>query len=130
MVDALRKIRSSINRIIIGKEKNGFCLQKDALFNIINLANQLHRLKSTYPDSPKYGKIYFSEIQAPNLIKLKLNHLLQAVKVYEKAIWKNMLYKHKGFIFENRTRNEVVDELFRKARKDAAITSDFSNIFK
>lgn len=75
LVDILKKIRSSINYIIIGKKRNGFHPQKNVSFDILSLANQLHRLKSIYLDIPKHGKIYFSENQILNLIKLGLNHL-------------------------------------------------------
>lgn len=74
-VDALRKIRSSMNHIVVGKKRDGYLPTKDASFDIISLADQLHRSKSTYPEGSKYGKIYFSKNQVPNLVKLGLNHL-------------------------------------------------------
>ena len=57
-----------MNCVIIGKEREGFCSQKNTLFDILSLANQLHRSKSTYPEGPERGKIYFSENQVPNLV--------------------------------------------------------------
>ena len=86
LVDVLRKVRSSINCVIIRKERNGFCPQKDASFDILNLADQLHRSKSTYPEGSKRGKIYFSENQVLNLVQLGLTHLPQAVKAYKEAV--------------------------------------------
>lgn len=68
-VDALKKVRSSMNRIVIGREKKGYHPQKDASFDILSLANQLHRSKSTHPEGPERGKIYFSENQVPDFIK-------------------------------------------------------------
>lgn len=130
LVDILRKVRSSINRIIIGKEKNGFCPQKNFLFHILSLANQLYRSKSTYSDGPERSKIYFSENQVSNLIKLGLNHLPQAMKSYKKAVQKDMMHKYKASMLEDGFGNEVVNELFRQAKEDATVTSDFSDFFK
>ena len=74
-VDALRKVRSSINCIIVGKEKDGYHSTKDAAFDILSLANQLHRSKSTYLEEQERGKIYFLENQVPDLVKLGLEYL-------------------------------------------------------
>lgn len=74
LVDALKKIRSFINCIIVDKEKNGYHPINNASFDILSLANQLHRLKSTYPERLKRGKIYFSENQVPDLVKLGLEY--------------------------------------------------------
>lgn len=41
-VDALRKVRSSLNKVIIGRERSGYHPTKDSLFDILSLANQLH----------------------------------------------------------------------------------------
>ena len=64
-----------MNCVIIRKERDGFRPQKNASFDILSLANQLHRLKSTYPEGPERDKIYFSENQVPNLVQLGLTHL-------------------------------------------------------
>lgn len=50
-----------MNQIIIGREKKGYQPKKDVLFDKLSLANQLYRLKSTYPKGPKCSKIYFLE---------------------------------------------------------------------
>lgn len=42
-----------MNRIVISKEKDGYHSQKDGFFDILNLANQLHKSKSTYPEGLK-----------------------------------------------------------------------------
>lgn len=86
LIDALRKVKSFINCIIIDKEKNGYYLTKDRFFDILSLANQLHKSKSTYLKRPKRGKIYFSENQILDLIKLGLIHLSQAIRPYKEAI--------------------------------------------
>lgn len=58
-----------MNWIIIGRKKEGYHSQKDTLFNILSLINQLHKSKSTYPKDSKRDKIYFSKNQVLNLIK-------------------------------------------------------------
>lgn len=78
-VDILRKMRFLMNKIMIGKERDRYHPQKDASFNILNLADQLHQSKFTHLQEPECGKIYFSKNQVPNLIKLGLEHLLKAV---------------------------------------------------
>lgn len=60
---------------MISRKKKGYHPQKDISFDILSLTNQLHRLKSTYLESPKRGKIYFSENQVLNLIKQEKKHL-------------------------------------------------------
>lgn len=42
-------MRSSINKIIINKEKDSYYPQKDAVFDISSLVNQLYKSKFTYP---------------------------------------------------------------------------------
>lgn len=69
LVDILKNIRFLINQIVIGRKRQDYYPQKDTLFNIMNLANQLYKLKSTLLNSAKYGKIYFPENQIPDLIK-------------------------------------------------------------
>lgn len=88
----------------------------------------MHRSKSTYPEGPKHGKIYFSENQVPNLVQLGLTHLPRAVKASKKAVQKNKV--HKASILEDGVGNKVVDELFRQARKDATVTSNLTDLFK
>ena len=123
-VDTLRKVRSLMNRIIIGRERDGYHPQKDSSFDILSLADQLHRSRSTFLEGPERGKIYFSENQVPDLINLSLEYLPRAVKAYKEAIWKNSIYKNADDA-EAETINESVEELFRQARDESAITSDF-----
>lgn len=59
-----------MNQIMIKWESNGKHPQKDAAFDILSLADQLHLSKSTDPKGPEQGKIYFSENQVPDLIDL------------------------------------------------------------
>lgn len=75
LLDTLRKIRFSINCIIVDKEKNRYYLTKNKIFDILTLTNQLQRLEVTYSDRPKCDKIYFLENQVANIVKLGLEHL-------------------------------------------------------
>lgn len=126
-VDALRKVRSSMNRIVIGKERDGYHFQKDASFNILSLVDQLHRSKSTYPEGPEQGKIYFSENQVPDLIKLGLEHLPKAVRAYKEVIRKDSVYVEENALSGDIAGNETVEELFRQVREDGAVTSELYN---
>lgn len=69
LVDVLKKVRSLINWIIIGREKEDYYAQKDTLFDILSLVNQFNRSKSTYSKGSKDVKIYYLENHIPNLIK-------------------------------------------------------------
>lgn len=110
-----------MNQIIIGRERDGYHPQKDSSFDILSLANQLHRSRSTYLEGPERSKIYFSENQVPDLIKLSLEYLPHVVKAYKEAVRKNSAHSEAA---EADTVNESVEELFRQARDDLAITSD------
>lgn len=120
-IDTLKKVRSSMNWIIIGRKRDGYHPQKDSSFDILSLADQLHRSRSTYLEGPKRGKIYFSENHIPDLIKLSLEYLPHAVKAYKEAIRKNSAY---GEAAKADTINESIEELFRQAKNDSAVTSD------
>lgn len=58
-----------MNQVIIGQEQEAKHLQKNSFFDILSLANQLYRSKSTLPEGPEHSKIYFSENQVSDLIK-------------------------------------------------------------
>ena len=117
-----------MNQILVGKQRDGYHPQKNALFDILSLPNQLHRSKSTYPKGPELSKIYFSKNQVPDLISLELNHLPQTVKAYKKAVRKDYVYDEKALDIE--PGNETVDELFREAKNNAAVTSNLKNLYE
>lgn len=85
-------MRFSICQIVIGREKKGYRRQKNDLFNILSLANQLHRLKSTYLKDLKSRKIYFLENQIPDLRKQGPEYLAQAIKSYKETIKKGLAH--------------------------------------
>lgn len=117
-----------MNRVVVGKQRDGYHPQKDASFDILSLADQLHRSKSTYPKGPERGKIYFSENQVPDLISLGLNHLPRAVKAYKEAVRKDYVHDEKALDAE--PGNETVDELFREAKDNAAVTSNLEDLYE
>lgn len=67
-VDLLKKVISSINKIVIGKEWDRYHPRKNASFDILSLADLLHKSKSTHPQGLKHSKIHFSENQVPDFI--------------------------------------------------------------
>lgn len=115
-----------MNQIVIRREKDCYHSQKDVLFDILSMANPLHRSKYTYLDSSKYGKIYFSENQVPDLIKQEQKHLPQAIKSQKELVKKDLTYKENKLMLdvEARVENEAIDKLFAQAREDATITFD------
>lgn len=70
-VNALRKVRSSMNEIIIGHQKKGYHPQKDASFDILSLADQLHWSHFTNPNNlpANAGIKYFLENNVPDLLR-------------------------------------------------------------
>lgn len=68
-------MRFSMNRIVIDRKKEGYHLKKNALFDLLNLANKLYRLKSSYLKSPKHDKIYFLKNQISNLLNKRKKYL-------------------------------------------------------
>lgn len=64
---------------------------KDASFDILSLADQLYRSKSTIPDGPKPGKIYFSENAAPDLLEEGEAVLHREVDRYNLSLSRNEL---------------------------------------
>lgn len=133
-VDFLRKVRSSLNKVIVGRERSGYHLTKDPSFDILSLADQLHRSKSTDPSGPEQGKIYFSENQVPNIIKQGRKYLYQAIEAYKDSVEKNHILNSASLekdlqLLELEGQNEALNELFIQARDDAAVTSDTSELY-
>ncbi len=95
-VDTLTKIRAEMNKVIIGKKRSGRHPTKDALFDILSLADQLYHFRSTTPDGFEPGKIYFSENPAPDLWKQCLNQLQISVWVFNKLLRKNEVVEDRG----------------------------------
>lgn len=136
-VEALGKVRLSLNRIVAGQQRGGNHPIKDASFDILSLADQLYRSKSTIPDGPGTGKIYFSENQVPNLLKEGKKNLYRAVDMYNDTVTKNKVLDptsdedtREGLqIPELVGQNESVNELFNQARDEATVTSDLSELY-
>lgn len=112
-VDTLKKVRSSMNRIIIGQERGGRHPQKDSSFDILSLADQLHRSKSTIPEGPEQGKICFSENQVPNLVKQGKTYLHRAIRLYNETIGRERVHEDELEVQELSGKNENINELFK-----------------
>lgn len=137
-VDPLRKVRLMMNEIIVGRERKGRHPEKDSSFDILSLADQLHRSKSTNPDGPQKGKIYFSENQVPDLLLEGKQAFSQQTYLYNKSIRENLILSTidtKAMATENPPEleelegsNESVNELFNSARAESNLTSDLSGL--
>ena len=136
LVDALYKVRLFLNKIIAGRQRGGNHPIKDASFDILSLADQLYRSKSTIPDSPGTGKIYFSENQVPDLLKEGKRTLHRAVDLYNDTITKNKVLdpasevnREDVQIPELVGQNKSVNELFNQAKDEATATSNLSELY-
>ena len=130
-----------MNRIITGRERKGHHPKKNLSFDILSLADQLHQSKSTLPEGPEQGKIYFFENKAPELFKQGQNFIRRKVDVYNKFIennemisWENNKEATNKFIktpelFDELVgNNEKINEIFNLARQEADLTSDLSKL--
>lgn len=81
-----------MNKIITGHEqRSGRYSIKDALFDILSLASQLYRSKSTNLDGFKYEKIYFSENQVFDLLMQGKKYLYSNIHTYNESLEKYAL---------------------------------------
>lgn len=136
LIDTLYKVRLSFNEIVAGRQRGGNYLIKDALFDILSLADQLYRAKSTIPDGSGPGKIYFSENQMFDLLKEGKRTLHYAVDLYNDIITKNKVLnpvsevnREDVQIPELVGQNKSVNELFNQARDKATVMSDLSELY-
>ena len=123
-----------INWIVIGQERDGKHSWKDAAFDILSLADQLHRSKSTDPKGPEQKKIYFSENQFPDLIDLGQKYLAQAIALYNESIERgqggtNTIGKDALALEPDKDQKQIVDELFNQAWKEALVTLEVLKLF-
>lgn len=106
LVDALRKVRLNMNNVLVGRDHSGkpdiYLLlkrtvwltkvqlgrhsTKDASFNILSLADQLYQSRSTNPDGPKPGKIYFSKNPVPDLLVQGEKAWIKNVLAYNESL--------------------------------------------
>lgn len=133
-------MRTSMNKVIAGRNWTGKHLTKDVSFDILSLADQLYRSKSSHPDGPERGKVYFSENQAPDLMKQGKTHLHTNILSYNEAINQHALsipiseqelalFNEKIEIRKLEGQNESVDEQFSLARAEASVTSDLPELY-
>lgn len=92
LVDMFQKIRFSINKIITGLEQRFKRYSiKNALCDILSLADQMHKSKSTNSNSPKCEKIYFWENQVPDLLMEGKKYLHFKIHSYNELVEKYAL---------------------------------------
>ena len=144
-VDALAKIRRVLNQVVVGQDRSGRHLTKDASFDILSLADHLHRSKSTLPGGPVDGKIYFSENPMPDLLEDGVEYLTRAVEAYNESVKKSeapaAVVNGKEVPGEagssiqfpieliQEADNETVNDLFLAAREGSQMTSDLADLF-
>lgn len=113
-------------------------LTKNALYDILSLADQLYYSKSIISDSFKQKKIYFSKNTAFNLLKESEVIFYEEVNCYNLSLSKNKLLtimsneytlKEEILISKLQENNEWVNKLFNQAQKTAAIISDFFKLY-
>lgn len=133
-VDTLDKVRRAMNRVVIGREKSGYHPKKDALFDIISLADQLYQFRSTTPDGSHRGKIYFSENPMPDLVTEGIQTLGHNISVFNESLEKNKVFKS---LADNTSEvesgadvgnNKNVNEIFLSAQETSSLISDLTGI--
>ena len=137
-VDALAKVRQVINRVIVGREQDSYYPTKNSSFDVLSLANQLHRSRSTTLEGPEQGKVYFSLNSMPDLFAEGVQALFPNVKAYNLSLEKTEVLSteisyNPGSSFENpmdldADSNKVVNELFSVAREASSITFNLANV--
>lgn len=99
-------------------------MEKDSLFDILSLINQLYHFKSTIPEGLKLNKIYFLENEAPDLLTKDIEHLQKSIDLYNKLVKINHILIYDNIIEEEqvvkrlaiemelKSTNEIINELF------------------
>lgn len=93
---------------------------KNASFDILSLADQLHRSKSVTPDGPEPRKIYFSENPVADLLAEGLEAFEKNITLYNKSVDR----KEHGITAANgeQASNEEIQEIqaseFRELKGD------------
>lgn len=136
-VDTLAKIRRSMNRVIIGRERSSTHPIKDVSFDILSLADQLHRSKSTIPQGPEPGKLYFSGNKALDLLMDGIEALERNVHKFNESILKDEILSIEVDTNDessNSKGQEVeeigqVEEMFCEAQDETSMTSYLTNLY-
>lgn len=135
--DPLQKARRAMNKIVIGRQRKSCHPEKNTSFDILSLADQLHRSKSTDLQGPEQGNIYFSENQVPNLISEGAMVLPDVVKTYNESVAINAFG---GEIVDSTGKenegeeewigiDEEVNELFNNAKDTKVVISDLLELY-
>lgn len=101
------------------------------MFDIFSLANQLHRFNSTNSDTFESGKFYFSKNLVPDLLAQEKIALISNILLYNKSLNNpDLLAAIADYIAEKERElqvaeleedNELVNEIFKQARKSVVI---------
>lgn len=114
--------------------------EKNSSFDILSLVNQLYHSKSTVPEKPKPGKIYFLENEAPNVLTEGIEHLQKSIDFYNKLVKNNhtlicdnvkeekQAAQRLAITVKLESINKIIYKLFTTVRKDVDLTSDFSEL--
>lgn len=136
-VNTLTNVRQAMNRTIIGRDRSGKHPTKSAAFDILSLADQLYRSKSTSSGGPEHGKVYFSENPTPDLLLEGLIALLAQTEAFNGSLERNSTAEvavyatedgvHSETAAQASRENEIVNEMFEIAR-ESDLTSDLAQI--
>lgn len=142
IVDTLSKVKRVMNKVIIGRERAGRHPTKDASFDILSLADQLYRSRSTFPEGPEPEKIYFSENPAPDLLFEGTKAFGSTADEFNRSLEKNdvgeaMLDETEDGLAGRKDnpidldsgRNEEVNNLFSVARESLSVTTDLVDLY-
>lgn len=75
-----------MNKVIISQNQTKKHPIKDAFFDILSLANQLYKSKSSHLNGLKRGKVYFFKNQVLDLLKQKKTQIYPNIFLYNKVI--------------------------------------------
>ena len=143
-VSTLIKVRQAMNRVIVGREQKGRHPTKDASFDILSLADQLHRSRSTIPEGPEAGKIYFSINPMPDLVDEGIKELPTAVAAFNESLKKKRFVLAEENDAEDQATdgssvnqpiefdiqvNKAIDEIFSSAHEVSSLTSSLVDTY-
>ena len=113
-----------MNIIIIGQEWEGYYSKKNSYFDILSLANHLHRFQSTIPKGLSLEKIYFLLNLVPNLFAEDIEALFSNINLYNWSFEKNKVLT--SIIFSYKSGSTLNNLLNLDARNIETINEMFN----
>ena len=129
----------------VGQDRSGRHPTKNALFDILSLADHLHQSKSTLPGGPIDGKVYFSENPILDLLEDSVEYHTHIVKAYNGSVKKS---KAPAAVINGKevpgkagssiqfpikliqdANNETINDLFLAVHEDSQMTSNLTDLF-